>query len=34
MDAEILKSIEDAVDYSKASPFPALEAALVDVYAD
>ncbi len=34
MDAEILRSIEAAVEFSKASPFPALEAALEDVFAD
>ncbi|PPR20878.1 MAG: Acetoin:2,6-dichlorophenolindophenol oxidoreductase subunit alpha [Alphaproteobacteria bacterium MarineAlpha10_Bin3] len=34
MDAEILQSIEAAVTFSKASPFPAPEAALADLYAD
>ena len=34
MDAKILRSIEAAVEFSKASPFPALEAALEDVFAD
>ena len=34
MDAEILQEIEAAVEFSKASPFPALEAALDDVFAD
>ncbi len=34
MDAEILQEIEAAVEFSKASPFPAPEAALDDVFAD
>ena len=34
MDAEILSSIEASVTFAKASPFPAPEAALEDLYAD
>lgn len=34
MDAEILQAIEASVTYAKASPFPAPEAALDDLYAD
>ncbi len=34
MDAAVLKSIEASVVYAKASPFPAPEAALDDLYAD
>jgi TPP-dependent pyruvate/acetoin dehydrogenase alpha subunit len=34
MDADILKGIEASVTYAKASPFPAPEAALEDLYAD
>jgi pyruvate dehydrogenase E1 component alpha subunit len=34
MDKEILDSIEAAVAYAKASPFPRPEAALEDLYAD
>jgi len=34
MDTEILQAIEAAVDFSKASPFPAPDAALDDVFAD
>ena len=34
MDRDILKAIEASVDYAKSSPFPVLDAALEDVYAD
>ncbi|MCG8544824.1 MAG: thiamine pyrophosphate-dependent dehydrogenase E1 component subunit alpha [Alphaproteobacteria bacterium] len=34
MDREILQAIEESVVYAKASPFPAPEAALDDVFAD
>lgn len=34
MDAEILATIESAVDFAKASPFPAPETALNNVFAD
>ena len=34
MDAEILGTIQASVEFSKASPFPAPEAALEDLFAD
>lgn len=34
MDEEILRAIEDAVTFAKESPFPGLETALEDVFAD
>ncbi len=34
MDAEVMSTLEAAVAFSKASPFPPLSAALEDVYAD
>ena len=34
MDTEVLRSIESAVEFAVASPFPSPEAALADVYAD
>ena len=34
MDREILLAVEDSVSFAKASPFPAPDAALDDVYAD
>jgi TPP-dependent pyruvate/acetoin dehydrogenase alpha subunit len=34
MDEEILKSIEDAVAFAQASPFPGLDTAVADVFAD
>jgi TPP-dependent pyruvate/acetoin dehydrogenase alpha subunit len=34
MDADVLKAIEDSVEFAKASPFPKPEAALEDVFAD
>jgi TPP-dependent pyruvate/acetoin dehydrogenase alpha subunit len=34
MDEEILQTIEDAVTFAKESPFPGLDTALEDVFAD
>lgn len=34
MDGEILAEIEEAVQFSKESPFPDLEAAVEDVFAE
>jgi pyruvate dehydrogenase E1 component alpha subunit len=34
LDAEILRAIEDAVAFAKESPFPDLNTALEDVFAD
>ena len=34
LDEAVLQRIEDAVAFAKASPFPALDDALIDVYAD
>jgi pyruvate dehydrogenase E1 component alpha subunit len=34
MDEEILQAIEDAVTFAKESPFPGLDTALEDVFAD
>jgi len=34
MDREVVKAIDDSVAFAKASPFPPLEAALVDVFAE
>ena len=34
MDEEILAEIEDAVQFAKESPFPDLEAAIEDVFAE
>ena len=34
MEDEVDEAIDEAVDYAKAAPFPTLESALEDVYAD